>query len=118
MTPPPPRSTPTGVGEHTDYGVLTILKQDDCGGLQVGQGIGAWCGSVGREGDQGGGSDRLMHVQFHAPKLCSIVEVSLIQALLWFIPDRVKSLIHLLTLTPFLAYTTLARRNVHSPLAG
>lgn len=35
--PPDPQSTaPTwGVGEHTDYGVLTILKQDDCGGLQV-----------------------------------------------------------------------------------
>jgi isopenicillin N synthase-like dioxygenase len=29
-----------GVGEHTDYGLLTILKQDDCGGLQVKTGSG------------------------------------------------------------------------------
>ena len=30
-----------GVGEHTDYGLLTILKQDDTGGLQVKSG-GSW----------------------------------------------------------------------------
>ena len=29
------------VGEHTDYGLLTILRQDDCGGLQVKSG-GEW----------------------------------------------------------------------------
>jgi isopenicillin N synthase-like dioxygenase len=29
------------VGEHTDYGLLTILRQDDCGGLEVKTG-GAW----------------------------------------------------------------------------
>lgn len=37
----PPPGSPSdgekrwGVGEHTDYGVLTILKQDDLGGLQI-----------------------------------------------------------------------------------
>jgi isopenicillin N synthase-like dioxygenase len=33
--PPPPGSGDWGVGEHTDYGLLTLLAQDDTGGLQV-----------------------------------------------------------------------------------
>jgi isopenicillin N synthase-like dioxygenase len=34
--PPQPINTQAwGVGEHTDYGLLTILQQDNCGGLQV-----------------------------------------------------------------------------------
>lgn len=42
---PPDTSPPTdeprwGVGEHTDYGLLTILKQDDSGGLEVKSGSG------------------------------------------------------------------------------
>jgi isopenicillin N synthase-like dioxygenase len=35
-TPEPSTPEPRwGVGEHTDYGLLTILKQDDAGGLEV-----------------------------------------------------------------------------------
>src|SRR5262245_39359691 len=33
--PPPPDPSLWGVGEHTDYGLLTILLQDDAGGLEV-----------------------------------------------------------------------------------
>ena len=32
---PPVTGDAWGVGEHTDYGVLTILRQDEVGGLQV-----------------------------------------------------------------------------------
>ncbi|MDI1484779.1 2-oxoglutarate and iron-dependent oxygenase domain-containing protein [Polyangium sp. y55x31] len=40
---PPPEGGAEGwgVGEHTDYGLLTILRQDDAGGLQVKSG-GRW----------------------------------------------------------------------------
>jgi isopenicillin N synthase-like dioxygenase len=33
--PPSAEATAWGVGEHTDYGLLTILAQDDRGGLEV-----------------------------------------------------------------------------------
>jgi isopenicillin N synthase-like dioxygenase len=33
--PPPREPTLWGVGEHTDYGLLTVLLQDDVGGLEV-----------------------------------------------------------------------------------
>jgi isopenicillin N synthase-like dioxygenase len=39
--PHPPEATQWGVGEHTDYGLLTILLQDYVGGLQVKSG-GQW----------------------------------------------------------------------------
>jgi isopenicillin N synthase-like dioxygenase len=38
---PPARGEGWGVAEHTDYGLLTILHQDDAGGLQV-RGTGDW----------------------------------------------------------------------------
>jgi isopenicillin N synthase-like dioxygenase len=37
---PPSAGEAWGVGEHTDYGLLTLLWQDDCGGLQVRTGEG------------------------------------------------------------------------------
>ena len=33
--PPPPTNFDLGVGEHTDYGLLTVLKQDMSGGLEI-----------------------------------------------------------------------------------
>jgi isopenicillin N synthase-like dioxygenase len=33
--PSPPQASDWGVGEHTDYGLITLLAQDDSGGLQV-----------------------------------------------------------------------------------
>ncbi len=33
--PPPPGDRGWGVGEHTDYGLLTLLAQDSAGGLQI-----------------------------------------------------------------------------------
>jgi isopenicillin N synthase-like dioxygenase len=33
--PSPPQDEGWGVGEHTDYGLLTLLAQDDSGGLQI-----------------------------------------------------------------------------------
>ena len=33
--PSPPRAQDWGVGEHTDYGLVTLLAQDDSGGLQI-----------------------------------------------------------------------------------
>jgi isopenicillin N synthase-like dioxygenase len=33
--PSPPQAEDWGVGEHTDYGLVTLLAQDDSGGLQI-----------------------------------------------------------------------------------
>jgi isopenicillin N synthase-like dioxygenase len=33
--PSPPQAQDWGVGEHTDYGLVTLLAQDDSGGLQI-----------------------------------------------------------------------------------
>jgi isopenicillin N synthase-like dioxygenase len=39
--PSPPRTRDWGVGEHTDYGLVTLLAQDDSGGLQIAAPAGA-----------------------------------------------------------------------------
>ena len=40
--PPHPSPGEWGVGEHTDYGILTLLRQDDAGGLEVRAADGSW----------------------------------------------------------------------------
>ena len=40
--PPDPSPGEWGVGEHTDYGLLTLLRQDDAGGLEVRGPDGTW----------------------------------------------------------------------------
>ena len=40
--PPSAAAAPTGAGEHTDYGNLTLLATDDVGGLEVRTRAGQW----------------------------------------------------------------------------